>query len=140
VRLFKKDAAEDNFWVCDEWLVLLDAEKIEYFTGIGHRKMRPPKYIHETTFKAMKAGRCHSIEDMGKCSMHVAPSVDDVLCSLVMDSSAIDQTFDDWCGDYGYDTDSRKALDTYLACQESGKKLQRLHIDIEKAREAFQDY
>lgn len=26
-------------------------------------------------------------------------------------------SFDDWCGNFGYDTDSRKALRTYLACQ-----------------------
>lgn len=26
-------------------------------------------------------------------------------------------TFEDWCSSVGYDTDSRKALDTFLACQ-----------------------
>lgn len=31
-------------------------------------------------------------------------------------------TFEQWCGELGYDTDSRKALDTYLAVQKQARE------------------
>jgi hypothetical protein len=33
------------------------------------------------------------------------------------------QSFDEWCENYGYDTDSRKALETYLSCQAGEPKV-----------------
>ena len=47
------------------------------------------------------------------------------MCSLLLDGSAdFDaQSFEDWCADYGYDTDSRKASETYEACCDTGRKL-----------------
>lgn len=68
------------------------------------------------------------------------PTLDDVLYSLVMDSSAAQESFEEWCGNYGYDTDSRSALDTYLQCQESYHKLIKAGIDINKEQERLQDY
>lgn len=47
-----------------------------------------------------------------------------MLCSLKADATG-GETFGDWCSSYGYDTDSRKALDTYLACQESEERSRR---------------
>ena len=41
------------------------------------------------------------------------PTAQDVLESLLSDASSADQDFEDWCGEYGYDTDSRKAERTY---------------------------
>lgn len=69
-----------------------------------------------------------------------APKLDDVLHSLIMDSEAMNISFDEWCDNFGYDTDSRGALKTYLACQENGLKLRRTGIDIEAHRERLQDY
>ena len=51
------------------------------------------------------------------------PIAADVLHSLILDSSACDMSFEDWCADYGYDTDSRKALDTYIEYQNIGNKV-----------------
>ena len=74
------------------------------------------------------------------CSVAVPPSVDDVLYSLAMESDACEMSFHDWCGNFGYDTDSRSALDTYLACQENGRKLEKAGINLCEAREAFAEY
>ena len=69
------------------------------------------------------------------------PSLDDLFYSLVMDSSAADQTFSDWCSDFGYDTDSRQALQTYEACQESAVKMRGLTTaTLDQLREYFQNY
>lgn len=55
-----------------------------------------------------------------------APRAEDVISSMALDSSACNESFDDWCATFGYDTDSRKALETYLACQSSGAELRKL--------------
>ena len=93
-------------WTCDEWRVsfqrvyldsrlpVRDKAPIEtaYYTGTGHRA------------KEIKQWR------------PVAPTAGSVLYSLLLDASGADENFYDWCANYGYDTDSRKALATYEAC------------------------
>lgn len=71
-----------------------------------------------------------------------APTLLDVLYSLVMDAEAIDYTFDEWASNYGYDTDSRKAEAIYRECLDCALKLRRMVGDkgLEQLREAFQDY
>lgn len=68
------------------------------------------------------------------------PELCSVLSSLLMDSLACDQSFNDWCSNFGYDTDSRKALDTYLACQESGAKLRAIGANFDELGEVLQDW
>ena len=90
-------------WKCDGWHITfkhLDrSNKAEmdsvYYTGIGHRKDGKPK----------------------------RPGLAGILSSLLSDGQVASETFEDFCADLGYSTDSRKALDTYLACQDSGRKL-----------------
>lgn len=36
---------------------------------------------------------------------------------VISDSDAIHMSFNDWCANFGYDSDSRKALKTYEDCQ-----------------------
>lgn len=38
-------------------------------------------------------------------------------------------TFEDFCGDFGYDTDGRKALETYIAVQKECSDVQRMFGD-----------
>lgn len=60
------------------------------------------------------------------------PNAHDVLESLLSDASSADQSFEDWCGDYGYDTDSRKAERMYRAVVAQTAKLRRFlgeHFD-----------
>lgn len=47
----------------------------------------------------------------------VPPTVADVMACLMSDARVGSQTFDEYCSDFGLDNDSRKALDTHLACQ-----------------------
>lgn len=57
----------------------------------------------------------------------VTPKLDDVMHSLLMDGAAYfdGAAFEDWCGDYGYDSDSRKAESIWRACDDTGRKLLR---------------
>lgn len=73
----------------------------------------------------------------------IEPTLKDVLYCLVMDGGAIDHaTFESWAGEYGYDTDSRSAEQTYRACLETGLKLRAALGDqgLSSLREAYQDY
>lgn len=65
-----------------------------------------------------------------------------VLHALLMDASAGELSFPDFCREYGYDADSRRAFSTWEACKENAKKLLRLYTpeEIETLREVFSDY
>lgn len=55
------------------------------------------------------------------------PKTVDVLNAVVMDSMGINGTsFELWCGDFGYETDSRKAYATYHACLKESQQLKEL--------------
>jgi hypothetical protein len=70
------------------------------------------------------------------------PIVDDVIYSLLMDNISSNHTnFEDWAEEMGYDTDSRKAEQTYRNCLESGHKIRMLlGDDIEYFEEKYEDY
>lgn len=54
------------------------------------------------------------------------PSAEEVLASLLMDSSVENYTsFEEWAEDYGYGADSRKAERIYNAVQAQTRKLRR---------------
>ena len=53
------------------------------------------------------------------------PDAADVLSCLLSDVSAGEQSFEDFCGDMGYDPDSRTAEATWRACAETAPKLRR---------------
>lgn len=104
----------------DQWRVTISsragAHSFDYFTGLGlrtKRNSRPKK-----------------------------PKVADVLHSLIMDASAADANFHDWCANFGYSDDSIKAMNTYKACLDVAVAL-RKHFSadtLHQARELLQDY
>ena len=72
----------------------------------------------------------------------VSPTVADVVYSLMMDASEVDQSFKNWCSDFGYSDDSIKALNTYRQCQETRDALMVMFGSkvFEQIQEACQDY
>jgi len=54
------------------------------------------------------------------------PTADDVVETLTLDSHALSVSFEEWCDDYGYDSDSRSAEATYRACRKLGERFARL--------------
>ena len=53
------------------------------------------------------------------------PTVGDVLECLASDSEGFGQSFDDWCRDYGYNTDSRQAERIYKTTYRQVNSLKR---------------
>lgn len=110
-------SCNDTNWQHDLWDIVINGQRFEYKTGTGHRKIKPDfknGFFH---------GRRYSLDTIENCTMPVLPKIDDILYSLFSDSIAINSNFDDWCDDYGYDDDSRSALDTFNQCIDNTKKL-----------------
>lgn len=128
------ETMRENKWQCDAWRVSFAAGKsrfeTDYYTGLGHRKVpgnRPLKKPHEIGYVAPKP---------------VTPCAADVLYSLILDSSAIDTSFDYWCSDYGYDADSISAFNTYQQCCKIAKELRQVftNAQVETLRGLLEDY
>lgn len=118
----------------DAWVCALKREnetmRVDYYTGLGHRQLSKAKYysdrgffpnrkdIQEFRYKASEAA-------LLKICDPVKPKIEDVLDCLASDASSYDnaRNFEDWCSDFGYDTDSRKAEKTYNLCAELAKDL-----------------
>lgn len=56
------------------------------------------------------------------------PTAEDVLDCLASDAAGVEnaRSFEDWCGEYGYDTDSRKAERIYNVVRRQADALRRL--------------
>ena len=115
----------DHNWDCDQWRVTLSSKagfhSFDYFTGLGLRHKPKPSWVTPTPKK---------------------PKVADVLHSLIMDASAADENFHDWCANYGYSDDSIKAMNPYKACLQIAVAL-RKHFSpdtLRQVRELLQDY
>ena len=137
------ETIRDNDWQCDAWKITLTAGKagytFEYYTGLGHRA------DNDAARNALKNVSKHNLawrEGVLNSKVPVYPAVAGLLYSLQIDTSACDQSFDAWCSEYGYDTDSRKALEIYLLCQQNGMKYNQLfsRAQREAITEMLQDY
>ena len=157
-RGVKKDAFRDNHSM-DQWSAEFtnaskpnESEEFEFFVGIGLRapatkdqKLRVSYEFQGITEKDKQGVTAYGrrylarVEEMRK---PVAPSAASVLHSLLLDSSAVGQSFGSWCSDFGYDSDSRKAYGIYEACQKNADKLIRVipHAVRSALSEALQGY
>jgi hypothetical protein len=131
-------------WECDEWRVTLkraDSQALDmvlpYFTGTGHRKQVKPM-----PSPAYRKGTLAYEQWARDAFKPQAPHAADVLHSLMSDSSAADQSFNDWCADMGMDSDSIKAFTTYQACCVIGDNMRKLfsRTELDALREMLQDY
>ena len=70
------------------------------------------------------------------------PSVDGALWCLVCDASCVrhGQTFEEFCSELGYDSDSRTAERVFNACRDTWSALVRLGFDLDELDRVFQDY
>jgi len=112
---------QDKPQVCDQWIITIHKrsnkqlkQSFNFHTGTGLRVNGKPKQ----------------------------PSITTVLCSLLIDANACEQSFGDWCSNFGYDNDSIKALEIYMKCQKSADKLRSIvgYDGMAKLREFTQDY
>lgn len=118
-------------------------EEFEFYTGLGHRKPAEWKFGCRGYDGGPKPTPGTLLYEHWQADARPqAPHAADVLHSIILDSSAVGQSFQSWCDEFGYDSDSRKAEATYRACQENADKLSRIfnHQQREALAEALQDY
>ena len=127
------------------------SEEFDFYTGLGLRapataierwKVSGFDGLTEKDKKGLTSYGRRYLAEVEKYRKPLAPCAASVLHSLVLDSDSIGQSFSNWCSDFGYDTDSRKASTIYEACQANADKLSRVfdHSTINQLREALQDY
>ena len=70
------------------------------------------------------------------------PELKEVIYALLNDSYAGSIRFEDFCSEFGYDTDSRRAFATWEACKVTREKLGKLFSpdEIAEFEVEFQDY
>lgn len=138
-----KQNADDWHETAHHWRVTINGETVDYYTGIGHRTPRAFRMEREDYARLARASRLtpDGLKQLLRCSIPTKPSVDDVIYSLVSDAGAVSMSFEDWCSDFGMDTDSRKALATYEACQQAERKLRNMKLGtLAELSTLFQDY
>ncbi len=144
-------------WQHDLFNVIMHAkgkqpEVTQYKTGIGHRvdnrpnsrKLSARDNAGMVELKALYGGERvlypakHNVSTRPnrKCydaQYVVTPTQASILHCLILDASALDTCFNDWCDDYGYDSDSMTAFKTYQACCEEGEQLRKIFTHEQKA-------
>ena len=136
----------DDLHICDKYIVIINNQDFEYSCGIGHR-IELDRFKKEAFQKIMnknpqknKANLLLYIDELKKVSKPKPLNIDDVLYSLILDSQAGTESFDDFCDNLGYNNDSIKVNEIYRDCQKNSKKVKTFITDIDKASELFQDY
>lgn len=123
-----------------KFIFTIKGKTFDYFTGLAHRQaigFDKKEYEHLSRSNINEHGLRHLL----KISRATLPDIEELFYCLYLDSSAESMAFSDWCADFGYDTDSRKALKTYEDCQENAVKMRGLvNVSMEKLQEYFQDY
>lgn len=116
-------------WEHHAWDVTLtrNGESITfpYMMGVAHEATKCGKPKPNTTrWIPRPQNVCHHVTCERKGWIPTPPTLHDVLTGLKADDTQ-GETFHDWCANFGMDTDSRKAMDLYLACQESTDRSRR---------------
>lgn len=131
-------------WECDSWSVSFtragkECFVTDYHTGIGHRQSKHPM---PADIKRLGKNIVARVEWERMWVKPVAPHVAGVLYSTLRDAEGAEQNFLDWCGDFGYDSDSMKAHKVYTACCELLQKVRAFFTNEERQAllELLQDY
>lgn len=129
-------------WECFEFNININGQNFEYNVGIGHSKdistynegFVSPKKIKELkdqgyTIRATRDITVKNIVNHVKTAkievLVKSPKIEDVLNCLFLDSQAQEQCFEDWANDFGYDSDSISAKNTYQDCVNNAFKLKK---------------
>ena len=81
-------------------------------------------YMHRHFRCVLRRGRKSMVVYFSQGDAHTKdPTCADVLDCLASDSSGLDQSFESWASDLGYDTDSLSAFKTFKTCKRQTDRL-----------------
>jgi len=124
------------------WNIMIIAPGRKSFSyGFGQSIQDSYKAVSREGARLMRANCCYADPSCGPLPSSIretkkAPS-DYSLLACISSNSYQSETFEDFCFNFSYDTDSRKALDTYLACEKVASDINRFFTaeEIEILRE-----
>ena len=137
----------DELYLQDRYIILINGYDFEYFQGIAHREERKIfkngvifKELLRMNPKKTKENMIIYKENIEKCSIIKPLKIDDVLNCLILDYSVSRDDFDDFCANLGYSEDSIKASQIYNNCRKNAKKLKNIIDDLDNAADKFNNY
>lgn len=128
------------------WTILINDKEFSYFQGLGYLKKQVDKNDSRSLWNGIDLAKLSKDDKIKACKavlpygarltvndfewtrvLYVKnPRLEDILHCLFLDAQAHDVSFQDWCSDFGYNSDSIKAKKIYDACLES-------YYDLKKA-------
>lgn len=115
--------SDSNDWPHFEWRCTISIGSrsftTAYRTGVAHCKPMPAHFMRDKADSV----REHAWRQQPDAAL--PPDMSLVIQNMLNDADGATEAFDDWCSNFGESPDSRKALDTYLACQREGITLRR---------------
>jgi hypothetical protein len=151
-----------SFSGSDQWQITFKkagkfSESFDFYTGSGHRinniglSLSPANKRYIESVKAVTglllgierdSKREKLVKNVFVQSYAVTPTQASVLYCLLLDAESGSLSFDDFCSDFGYDSDSISDFKTYQACMAITKQVQKLFTSSERQQlqELLQDY
>lgn len=137
------DSANMDHWLCSLKRPTLGSSprsvagmRVTFSMGRGHRKAPETTYeqwlhmngerpgtVPPTSAQAERNLRANYRAFLERNGTPTPPDVASMLDCLASDAYSVGEGFADFCANYGYDEDSRKAYRTFRACQRSTEKL-----------------
>ena len=135
----KEGRLGQSHWLC-ELTTKHGSHSVEYHQGAAYRVTRGgadvPQYPHFGNYDAVYSW-VHRVSG----SRPKKPNKKDVLFALYMDANCVHngESFEDFCSELGYDTDSRSAYKAYEGCRDADYALKRLGFDYDELSVYFED-
>jgi len=121
-----------------EWSITIRVDNrsftTKYFCGPAYRT-KPDSKLSYNKFSIYNA-------EILSRTKPIPPKIDDVFYCLTSDARYVSngESFEDFCCELGYDTDSRQAERNYHDCISTMMNLKRLGFDLNELNELFTDY
>lgn len=122
VRLSQGDLHADFFWSCGSGTPMFWAAKNANKVG---NKMIGQGVTHKDVKRALNQEKTLMDQEIRQHARDLYPGPDaaELVDCLISDSDALDDSFEDWCQNLGYEANSHKAFRTYKQCRENANKL-----------------
>lgn len=123
---------DDDGWAHFAWRVTLRRGNrsmvTPYKCGLAHVRWKrgTPSSVRRDVRLTHKPRTIYEADSIEAWREPAPPEAAGVLQSLAFDALSSEQSFHSWCDDRDYSTDSRKALDLYLRCQDIARGLKDL--------------
>lgn len=114
----------------NEW----DCFMFNVFVGNGTGQFTTPYYTGMGHINKRLSGHGKKVPNR--------PKIKDIMYSLLLDASATNDNFNDWCSNYGYSTDSIAALNMYKSCLDTSENLRKVFSreQLDAMQEDLQGY